>query len=45
MSLFRFLRGLLGYNNPTPQDFGPEDKELTEAALNYKDESESSKSI
>ncbi len=33
MSIIRFLRGLLGYPNPTPQDFGPEDKKLTELAL------------
>lgn len=33
MSLFKFLRGLLGYSNPTPQDFGPEDEELTRLAL------------
>ena len=33
MSLFKFLRGLLGYPKSTPQDFGPEDKKLTELAL------------
>lgn len=29
-----FLRKLLGYQNPVASDFGPEDEELNNAALN-----------